>query len=64
VRADRREAARARADRDGGAVNPQVRRASVVFVAMLGFALLSWAIFRGYLTPEMMVYFLSFQWCF
>lgn len=28
------------------------------------FAALSWVIYRGYLTPEMMVYFLSFRWCF
>ena len=33
-------------------------------VAFLGFAALSWLIFLGYLTPEMMVYFLSFRWCF
>jgi hypothetical protein len=44
-------------------VNPARRRAAVVFVAMCAFALLSWVIFRGYLTPEMMVYFLSFRWC-
>ncbi len=45
-------------------MNPATRRAAVGFVALLGFAMLSWMIFRGYLTPEMMVYFLSFQWCF
>ncbi len=45
-------------------MKPETRKASVVFVAMCVFALLSWSIFRGYLTPEMMVYFLSFQWCF
>jgi hypothetical protein len=41
-----------------------IRRAALAFVLMLGFAMLSWLIFRGYLTPEMMVYFLSFKWCF
>jgi hypothetical protein len=45
-------------------VNARTRRAAVGFVGLLGFALVSWLIFRGYLTPEMMVYFLSFQWCF
>ena len=45
-------------------MNARVRQAAVVFVLMLAFAMLSWTIFRGYLTPEMMVYFLTFQWCF
>ncbi len=36
---------------------------SFAFVALLAFAAASWAIFRGYLTPEMMVYYLTFQWC-
>lgn len=45
-------------------MNPRVRNASFLFVGLCGFAMLSWLIFRGYLTPEMMVYFLSFQWCF
>ena len=44
-------------------MNAATRRAAVTFVALCAFAALSWAIFRGYLTPEMMVYFLSFQWC-
>ena len=44
--------------------NPTLRRATVTFVVLCGFAMLSWLIFRGYLTPEMMVYFLTFQWCF
>ena len=39
-------------------------KATAIFLAMCAFAALSWAIFRGYLTPAMMVYFLSFQWCF
>ena len=45
-------------------MNREVKRASWGFAALLAFALLSWVIFRGYLTPEMMVYFLSFKWCF
>lgn len=36
----------------------------MVLAAVLGFATLSWLIFVGYLTPEMMVYFLTFRWCF
>ena len=43
---------------------PQLWRAGIGAVLMLALALLSWVIFRGYLTPEMMVYFLTFQWCF
>jgi hypothetical protein len=45
-------------------MNARTRRAALAFVAMLAFAMLSWLIFLGYLTPAMMVYFLSFQWCF
>lgn len=45
-------------------MNPETRRAGYLFIALCAFALLSWIIFRGYLTPEMMVYFLSFKWCF
>jgi hypothetical protein len=41
----------------------KTRQSLVAFVALCAFALLSWAIFIGYLTPEMMVYFLSFKWC-
>ena len=44
-------------------MNPRTRNATLGFIALLGFAIASWAIFRGYLTPEMMVYFLTFQWC-
>ena len=44
--------------------NARIRRATLAFVALCAFAALSWAIFRGYLTPGMMVYFLTFQWCF
>ena len=45
-------------------MNHDTRRAAAVFAGLCAFALLSWAIFRGYLTPAMMVYFLSFKWCF
>jgi hypothetical protein len=44
-------------------VTPRTRH-SLFAVAMLAFAAVSWLIFRGYMTPEMMVYFLSFKWCF
>jgi len=44
-------------------MNPQTWRATAIFLALCAFAVLSWVIFRGYLTPEMMVYFLSFRWC-
>lgn len=44
-------------------MNARTRKALWVFVGLCGFALVSWAAFLGYLTPEMMVYFLSFQWC-
>jgi hypothetical protein len=42
----------------------RTRQAIVALLAVGAFAALSWVIFRGYLTPEMMVYFLSFKWCF
>ena len=45
-------------------MNPRTAKATAIFVAMCAFAMMCWAIFRGYLTPAMMVYFLSFQWCF
>ena len=44
-------------------MNPRTRNATLGFFGLLAFAVASWAIFRGYLTPEMMVYFLTFQWC-
>jgi len=43
--------------------NARTRRAALAFVALCAFALVSCAVFRGYLTPEMMVYYLTFQWC-
>jgi len=45
-------------------MNPRALRAAAISAAVLGFAALSWLIFLGYLTPEMLVYFLSFRWCF
>jgi hypothetical protein len=42
----------------------RTRRAIVAVLALGAFGALSWVIFRGYLTPEMMVYFLTFKWCF
>ena len=45
-------------------MQPRTRQATLVFASLCAFAVLSWLIFRGYLTPEMMVYFLSFKWCF
>ena len=44
-------------------MNARTRNATLAFIGMLAFALASWAIFRGYLTTEMAVYFLTFQWC-
>jgi hypothetical protein len=44
-------------------MNARTRQSFVLFVVLCAFAMLSWVIFRGYLTPEMMVYFLSFRWC-
>jgi hypothetical protein len=38
--------------------------AAVPFIAMLGLAAISCAAFRGYLTADMLVYFISFKWCF
>ena len=45
-------------------MNARTRNATIGFVALLGFATVSWLLFLGYLTPEMMVYFLTFRWCF
>jgi hypothetical protein len=42
----------------------RTRQAAMALLALCAFAALSWVIFTGYLTPEMMVYFLSFKWCF
>jgi hypothetical protein len=45
-------------------VNARTRQALAVFVTLLALGTASYAIFLGYLTPDMMVYFLSFRWCF
>ena len=45
-------------------MTPRTRQSFYVVLGMGAFASASWLIFRGYLTPEMMVYFLSFKWCF
>ena len=45
-------------------MSPRLRQSAFAALGVLAFAALSWLIFRGYLTPEMMVYFLSFKWCF
>ena len=42
----------------------RVRSSVYVVLGLAAFAAASWLIFVGYLTPEMMVYFLSFKWCF
>lgn len=44
--------------------HPEVRRAAVAIVLVVALAAVSYLVFRGYLTPDMMVYFLTFQWCF
>ena len=44
-------------------LTPRARN-SLYALGVLAFAGVSVLIFRGYLTPEMMVYFLTFQWCF
>ncbi len=44
-------------------MNARTRQAALALVVLCGFLMLSWAIFLGYLTPDMMVYFLSFKWC-
>lgn len=41
----------------------EARRAAFGFTALAAFALASWLAFRGYLTPDMLVYLLSFKWC-
>lgn len=44
--------------------HPGVRRVALACGLILALAAVSFLVFRGYLTPEMMVYFLTFQWCF
>jgi len=45
-------------------MSPRTRNALVAAVVLGAFAAVSFLVFRGYLTPEMMAYFLSFKWCF
>ena len=45
-------------------MTPRARHSVYALVGLGAFAAVSFVIFRGYLTPEMMVYFLSFRWCF
>ena len=42
---------------------PRVRTSVYVVAGASAFAVASFLIFREYLTPEMMVYFLTFKWC-
>jgi hypothetical protein len=44
-------------------MNRAILRSLLAGLAVTAFAAASWLVFRGYLTPEMMVYFLSFKWC-
>ena len=43
---------------------PPMRRRLLAGTALVAFVAATWIAYRGYLTPEMMVYFLSFRWCF
>jgi hypothetical protein len=45
-------------------MQPRVKQSLYLVLGMTAFAAASWLAFVGYLTPEMMVYFLSFKWCF
>jgi len=45
-------------------MQPRVKNSLYVVVGTTAFVVASWAAFAGYLSPEMMVYFLSFKWCF
>ena len=44
-------------------MNARARQSLGVFLGLLVFAMASWLIFRGYLTQDMLVYFLTFRWC-
>ncbi|HST00172.1 MAG TPA: hypothetical protein VLJ84_00785 [Usitatibacter sp.] len=41
----------------------RARRGAWIALAVCAFAGVSWVIFRSYLTPDMMMYFLTFRWC-
>ena len=45
-------------------MTPRAGRSILAALGAAAFVGVSWLVFRGYLTPEMMVYFLSFKWCF
>jgi hypothetical protein len=45
-------------------VSPRARHSVYWVLGVVAFSCASLLIFQGYLTPEMMVYFLSFKWCF
>ena len=45
-------------------MTPRARHSFVAAGALAAFAAVSYLVFRGYMTPEMMVYFISFKWCF
>ena len=45
-------------------MDARVRRASWIVAGEAAFSAASYLAFRGYLTADMAVYFLSFRWCF
>ena len=45
-------------------MTPRAKRRIYAVAGIGAFAAVSFFAFLGYLTPEMMVYFLSFKWCF
>ena len=44
-------------------MTPRARHSVYAVLGVTAFAVASFLIFREYLTPEMMVYFLTFRWC-
>ncbi len=42
----------------------RARTGAWIVLGVAAFAAVSWVAFRGYLTPDMMMYYLSFKWCF
>ena len=45
-------------------MTPRARHSVYAVIGVTAFAAISFLAFRSYLTPEMLVYFLSFKWCF
>jgi len=45
-------------------MDARVKRAAWTVAGVAAFSAASFLAFRGYLTADMMVYFLSFKWCF